>query len=171
MNKFALVGACAAALMATAAHATTFVTWTPPGPDGSFTATFGNTGVDPDTFNDVFDFTLPTGIASFTISSTFTNPDDDIDFTTVSFNGTDFHIDTTGTNEFRHLNGQIVTLGGAQHLVVSGTNGGGGSYAGVISFTPDVGGGVPEPATWALLIGGFAGAGALLRRRREQLAA
>lgn len=31
----------------------------------------------------------------------------------------------------------------------------------------DVGGGVPEPATWALMIAGFGGAGAMLRTRRQ----
>jgi len=32
------------------------------------------------------------------------------------------------------------------------------------------GGGVPEPATWAMMIGGFGMAGAMLRRRRSQVA-
>jgi hypothetical protein len=34
----------------------------------------------------------------------------------------------------------------------------------------DISGGVPEPATWTLMIGGFFGAGAALRRRRSALA-
>ena len=37
-----------------------------------------------------------------------------------------------------------------------------------LSFT---GGGVPEPAVWALMLGGLFGAGALLRRRRAAIAA
>jgi len=40
-----------------------------------------------------------------------------------------------------------------------------------ISVTAAVRGGVPEPATWALLLSGFFGAGALLRRRRGAMAA
>lgn len=35
-----------------------------------------------------------------------------------------------------------------------------------VSGAPDVGG-VPEPTTWALMIFGFGGAGAMLRRRRQ----
>jgi len=35
-----------------------------------------------------------------------------------------------------------------------------------VTIATAVGGGVPEPATWALMIGGFAAAGGALRRRR-----
>ena len=35
-----------------------------------------------------------------------------------------------------------------------------------VDFTLTTTGGVPEPATWALMIAGFGGAGAMLRRRR-----
>ena len=31
-------------------------------------------------------------------------------------------------------------------------------------------GGIPEPASWAMMIAGFTGLGALLRRRRSELA-
>jgi len=40
-----------------------------------------------------------------------------------------------------------------------------------IGGVQDVAGAIPEPATWALMIGGFGGAGAMLRRRRTLLAA
>ena len=59
-----------------------------------------------------------------------------------------------GNSGFFHLgNGESVTLA-ADHLTV------------------DIqGGAVPEPATWGLMLLGFGGAGALLRRRRAQFAA
>jgi hypothetical protein len=40
-----------------------------------------------------------------------------------------------------------------------------------VRFTLNGPGGVPEPATWALMIVGFGGAGAMLRRRRAALVA
>lgn len=36
-----------------------------------------------------------------------------------------------------------------------------------VSGAPDIGGVVPEPTTWALMILGFGGAGTMLRRRRQ----
>ena len=47
------------------------------------------------------------------------------------------------------------------------TNGGSGDPMAVTSIHPA---GVPEPATWALMIGGFGMAGAALRRRRSAVA-
>ena len=42
------------------------------------------------------------------------------------------------------------------------------SYSGVITFMPGSTGAVPEPGAWALMILGFGGAGAVLRRARGQ---
>ncbi|WP_394763224.1 PEPxxWA-CTERM sorting domain-containing protein [Phenylobacterium sp.] len=42
-------------------------------------------------------------------------------------------------------------------------------HVGSVAFDRPVGGGVPEPATWALMIGGFGLAGGALRRRRAAL--
>ncbi len=39
-----------------------------------------------------------------------------------------------------------------------------------ISLTPVVGGTVPEPAVWAMLLVGFAGLGSVMRRRRAMVA-
>jgi hypothetical protein len=45
-----------------------------------------------------------------------------------------------------------------------------GDFAATGFATTGGGGGVPEPATWAMMILGFGGIGALMRRRRTQLA-
>jgi hypothetical protein len=140
-------------------------------PDGSITANYGDTGIAAGDFTDVFDLTFPTGLTSFTVNSTFTtDPRQDINFTSVVFNGHTFHVVSTGVNEFQVLNNISVTSGGTQHLVVSGNSGGNGSYDGVIAFTPVVAG-VPEPAAWALMILGFGGTGAILRRRSRTMMA
>jgi hypothetical protein len=78
--------------------------------------------------------------------------------------GTPFTIDSTGSFESRHIAG-LSTLSGTQTLVVNGTSGGSGAFAGTIAFAPFVG--VPEPASWALMIMGFGGLGAVVRTRKR----
>lgn len=168
MKRLFLAAATAAALLSggSAASAAQFMTMTPPEIDGSISGTFGNTGIDGGAFNNIFNFNLPTGFTSFTASSSFTNnPMNDINFTSLTFNGTNFNVGSTGQVEFRFLTGAAVTAG-PQQLVVNGTSGGNGSYAGTISFTPNMAA-VPEPAAWALMILGFGGTGAMLRRRQK----
>ena len=166
---FCAVAAVAVLAGASAASAAQFITWSEPGADGAFSATFGNTGIEDATFDDVFNFELPSGITSFTVNSTFSNNEsNDVDFSLVAYNGTDFVVGSTGKNEYRFLNDVVMTEGGSQQLLVSGTSGGNGSYSGVISFSPSVGV-VPEPGAWALMILGFGGAGAMLRRRNSRL--
>ena len=168
MKRLVLAASVAAALLsgASAASAAQFHTFTTPAPDGSFSGTFGNNGVDAGLFTNIFDFALPTGTTSFTASSSFTtNPKNDINFTSITFNGTNFNVGSTGQVEFRFLTGAAVTAG-PQKLVVNGTSGGNASYAGTIAFTPAAGV-VPEPAAWALMIVGFGGTGVMLRRRQK----
>ncbi len=167
MKTLLLSTATAVALLCatSTANASQFMLWGPVAVDGSFSGSFGNDGGLNSVFSDIFNFTLPTGISSFVATSTFSdNQSNNIDFTSIRFNGIDFVVGATGQTEVRFLNSTPVTLGGPQQLIVAGTNGGGGSYSGVVSFTP-VGGAIPEPSAWALMILGFGGAGAMLRRR------
>ena len=172
MKRLILAATAVAALLSgvSSANAAQTVTWGVPDVNGSFTGMFGNVDITGDVnglFSDTFNFTLPTGVSSFTVNSTFTDdPANDINFTSVRFNGLDFGVGSSGQNEFRFLNGISVTAGAPQQLIVAGTTGGGGSYNGIISFNAAAAA-VPEPAAWALMILGFGGTGAMLRRRQK----
>jgi len=161
----------AVALSASAAGAATYVNYGPVGSDGGFTITFGNTGITDADIADVFTFTLPTGRTDFVITSTMSGTSQNITWSSITFNGTEFDSSTAGWNEFSFLNGVLVTEGSQQQLVLTGTGGGNASYSGVITFMPQASVPVPEPAAWALMIVGFGGAGAALRRTRNRQAA
>lgn len=67
----------------------------------------------------------------------------------------------------------IVPLSGVVRIQFAGNSGStarGAPGLDDVEMTVTAVGGVPEPATWALMIGGFGLAGATLRRRRERLA-
>jgi hypothetical protein len=168
MRNLLLAAAGAAVLaVAPAAHASAVITLTPRDSNGGLSGTFGDDGVSKGPFGDEFDFFLPEfGKVTATISSTAVGPSSDIDFSEVTFNGMAFHTISTGVFELRVLDPTAVT-GGTQHLVVKGLSAGNGSYAGTLSFAADPVTGLPEPAAWALMISGFGGAGAMIRRRRR----
>ena len=64
------------------------------------------------------------------------------------------------------LAGSAILGPGAYYLQLSGTGGGTSGYGGNLSATQV--GAVPEPATWAMLLIGFAGVGFMAYRRRNQ---
>ena len=145
--------------------------------DGSGTANFGDKGIMTQTFSDTFTFNLPIGTASGSLTSVLVGASTDVSFTSVSLNGTPFTVNSTGTVDSRSLIMLPVTAG-PQQLVVSGTvnpssgsagpfNGG---FGGSLSFAPATGG-VPEPTSWALMMLGFGGLGAVLRGKRRSLSA
>ncbi|WP_293356879.1 FxDxF family PEP-CTERM protein [Phenylobacterium sp.] len=152
----------AVALTASAADAATYINYGPVGSDGGFSITFGNTGITDPAINDVFDFQMPSGRADFVVTSTMSGGSQNITWSSIAFNGTEFDSGSVGWNEFSFLNGVTVTKDQLQRLVLTGVGGGNASYSGVITFMPTAA--VPEPASWALLIVGFGGAGAILRR-------
>jgi hypothetical protein len=179
--KLALLAAACATVSATAASAATFYTVGPIGADGSFTVVFGDLGINTTSFDDVFTFAVPasgpSGKADFTVTSTMSQDSQNITFSSVTFDGHPFDVQVSGWNETRTLNHVPVSAGTSYSLELVGQAGSGAqgetpnaSYSGVITFAP-TGGGVPEPASWALMIAGFGGTGVLLRRRRAALAA
>jgi hypothetical protein len=170
MKKILLsaLGGVAALTMAPAAQAAQFLNIT--GPSGTFgddtvACAAGTTG--PCSFTRTFSFVTPTGftLASADISSIFqtTNPLTNIDFSTVTLNGVNFNIVSTGTQEFRNLLNQTIVAGATNTLIVNGTTGGEAAFSGNLSFA--TASAVPEPATWGMMLIGFGAVGYSMRRR------
>lgn len=148
------------------------------GPDytGPITATIGNTvkarnstsSVD---FTDTFNFFLTQdgfGTGSAINSINFIGKNGDIDFTDLIING----VSGAATSLFQISNvGGVSTVSaldvalkaGFNSIQIKGKAFGTASYGGVINFAPAV----PELATWGMMILGFIGVGAAMRRRRN----
>ena len=165
--KKVLLGAAMAAsmlLVAPAANAAQVIDFTPPAVDGSISGTFGNVGLALGEFTDTFTFSWPSaGTGGATISSVFSSTLTDVNFTSVTLNGAEFDILSTGAVEFRKLADVLLPTNNV--LVVKGWSGGSGSYSGTLAFAPSAA--VPEPATWAMMIIGFGAAGTMVRNRRK----
>lgn len=116
-------------------------------------------------FHDMFSFvTNYARSATIDISSLMTSGDYS---TNVNFISNGVKLDTKvipvlskGMFENRVLTNFRIPAG-THNIFVSGASGMNGSYIGSLSLS-----GVPEPSTWALMIGGLAIGGAALRRRR-----
>ncbi|WP_293903916.1 FxDxF family PEP-CTERM protein [Phenylobacterium sp.] len=169
-----LLGAVAAiAVMTTASSASAATIFTPINQsmlDLFGTATFGATITTTGLFSHSFAFKT-TGFndaSSSVVTIELKNGKKNINFTSVKLDG--FAFTHTGFDPgaetwdlttallapgTHHINlaGKVVTSG-------SGTNAA--SYSGTLNIAA-----VPEPATWALMIGGFGGAGMMLRSRRR----
>ena len=186
LSKFLAVSAGALALAAASvASAATFIqTWTV-SPDGSISVSIGDSGLDvaggstnpvqgdsthafdseTGLFTDTFDFLLPTGfVGSSVITFHSGGATNNLNFTGITFNAGVGTVSGDGTSATVGL--QPISVGGPQHLVVTGIGEPDAAYGGSASF---VLAGVPEPATWGLMIMGFGGVGALLRNRRRQV--
>ena len=165
----------------------------PPGYTGPIVATIGHTGITAGSFSDTFAFTIGLsgmgniGVGSGNITTGVNIADflgiTDLDITSILVNGAMAslqlqdanHVNCTvrdtspgggtcGANEFWSANNVPITGGALNTIVVSGLSRGMGSYGGNLTFTPTTA--VPEPATWAMMLLGFAGIGWQLRRRR-----
>jgi len=136
--------------------------------DGSISTSFGQSGITAGNFTHIYQFTLPQdGLASGSIitSAVTLNSSNDLDLKSVFFNGvqlTGFF--GSGINEFVFANAVPIKAGVQNEITINGFSRGNGSYGGQGVFAPT---GVPEPAAWGMMIGGFGLAGAAMRRTRR----
>lgn len=159
--KLYAFAAVAALSVAAPATAQTVITLT--GTPSAMSGTFGNqpvAGVG-GAFSDSYIFTLgqQSDVGAVLTSIGFTNSTN-IDFTSVLLNGKALTINN-GVVDFAFTGSPINFAAGPVSLVVNGLQFGEGSYSGVIAAVAAV----PEPATWAMMIGGFGMIGGVMRRR------
>ena len=138
------------------------------GPSGTFgedqvVCTGG--AIAPCAFTSTFNFTTPIGfnLSSIVVSTIASNAFTNIDFGLITFNGVNFSSGPTGTVEMRSLLNQSLVSGAGNSIVVSGLTGGNGAFSGSLSFSQVAA--IPEPATWMMMLLGFAGIGFTMRRK------
>jgi len=118
-------------------------------------------------FTDTFNFALPTGSVGFNLGSVSFQALSGLNFTSVTFNGVELSLSNVPNTYIWNAFTTVplpVASGGPQVLVVKGNGGTNASWSGTGFFAPAP---IPEPATWALMIAGFGGAGVMLRARRR----
>jgi len=189
LRKLVLAATAAAlAFGGSSAMAATYVDpWTV-SPTGGISVVFGNNGFDidgaesipgetvttafyndtTDEFVDTFDFFLPDGIVGFTLSSIGFAANSSIQSIAMSFNGNNIPLIVTpnvsgGVTVMAASGAFPIAFGAAQSLIINGVAGPDAVYSATATFERAAV--VPEPASWALMIAGFGGAGAMLRRR------
>jgi len=131
----------------------------------SITANFGNGFSTKTPFDDSFEFTIPTqsGVGSGSISTSFSSKFNHLVISGLWINGVNYVVPANPTGQSLTVGGIPIFAGVLNTIRVTGTTGKrGGSYAGTATFSALT---VPEPATWALMLGGFGLVGAMTRRR------
>ena len=142
---------------------------------GPVSGAYGRAGIGAGTFTDRFLFTLGDprgGVGSGSITTILSGGlgnATDLDFLDVTFdNGsTVFNVPIGSGNSMGQETGGLtnvsITPGVQNILSVTYLSRGEGSFGGNLTFNP-----IPEPATWAMMLMGFAGMGLVLRRRKQQ---
>jgi hypothetical protein len=124
-----------------------------------------------------FSFTL-TSAAVFNITDAFTDGDQ----FDITINGVDKGLTSTPTNDGTYVGTDFDAAFASPLFSHASYNLGPGSYTvtGVVALAPFTGGSggaelvagvVPEPATWSLMLVGFVGMGAVVRRRQRRATA
>jgi len=134
----------------------------------SITANFGATISGPSaTFDDIFQFTIPqNGSGSGSISTSFSSLVDQLTLNQVLINGTAYPLISSSGGQSLAVTGVPILNGVMNTIEVKGVTSAtavAATYTGTATFAA---GAVPEPASWAMMIGGFGLIGAAMRRRR-----
>jgi len=131
---------------------------------------------EPGDFTHEFEFSILDDSEANSSVTTILLGSTDIDFSSIFLDG--FAFTQTGFDPAAE-NWELATVGllaGDHSIVLKGSvvgTSGDGAYSGVLNVAADGGGGgneIPEPSTWAMMILGFGGTGAMLRRRRHAMA-
>lgn len=173
MRLKSLVLATALALAATGALAENVSVTIPlagPSSGNNYTAGLDAVHVVAGAFEDTFTFTPSiSGWLNGSLVTTSFGTSDDINFTSASINGINFVFGPNGPSEFsfspvEYATGPLVlkVFGIAAPLLAAGTSIAA-SYAGTINVSA-----VPEPETYAMLLGGLALIGFMAKRRKKQ---
>jgi len=171
----ALVAAASSAAAATVVHVGT----NPPAPayffltsgtpiSPSITANFGATVTGASTpFDYSFDFTIPqNGTGSGSLSTSFSDATNELTISKVLINGVSHPLTPGASGQSLTVNGIAIHSGVTNSIEVIGSTSASdlaATFSGTATFAA---GAVPEPASWALMIGGLGLVGATMRRRR-----
>jgi len=127
------------------------------------TDTFGAVLSGTGDFTNTFDFLLDAASIANGQLSTIDLSGVGVDFTHIFLDGAEQSL----VNSQKWILDPVELAATGHSIVVQGTvgSGGSGSYSGNFNITNS--GGVPEPATWAMMLLGFGGIGYSMRRRRR----
>lgn len=140
----------------------------------SITADFGATITGASTaFDDIFQFTIPQdGTGSGSLSTSFSAASNQLTITDVLINGLSYALQSNSGGQSVTAGGVPIRNGVMNTIEVRGTTSGANTaatYSGTATFAAGVVGVIPEPASWAMMIGGLGLVGAAMRRRRSGL--
>jgi len=133
----------------------------------NFGATINGPGVS---FDDLFEFTIPqNGTGSGSLSTSFSSSADQLTLSQVLVDGVSRTIVASSGGQSVTATGIPISNGVLNTIEVKGVTSSTNdkaTFSGTATFNA---GAVPEPASWALMIGGFGLVGAAMRRRRTSL--
>jgi hypothetical protein len=132
------------------------------------TANFGATISGPSTtFDDIFQFIIPqNGKGSGSLSTSFSSPLNQLTISNVLVNGVNETLTSGSGGQSLTVSGVPIINGVLNMIEVKGVTSSSAVAATFTGTATFAAGSVPEPASWALMIGGFGLIGLAMRRRQ-----